>query len=185
VTVRRRGAAAVCILAGILSGACTPVMQVSDMIPAETIESPAHMDKTLAIAPVRGGAPSESAMRVVANVEGRDYREALLATFRNSRLFREVRAGPQADLVLNTTIISQKVANGSKLYTLLVHYDVQESPTGRVLWRGDFYSDALGWDLYTSQLDTTWLARVRARTVQDNLRQLVAAVSEQLPRAVR
>lgn len=173
------------ILAGVMIGGCAPLVRVEDMVLAQMAKVPIVMDKTLAVAPVRGGEPSESFFRVIANADNAEYAEALLRALRNTGLFREVLAGERGDLVLRTEIISQQTTLGSKIYTLLVHYDVRDGTNGRVLWRGNFYSDVAGSDFFTNPIDRTWLVRVRARTVQDNLRQFTAALTDELPRSLK
>ena len=171
-------------LAGGLVGGCTPVVRVDDLVPSTIPKAVDAVDKSLGVAPVLGGLASEYAARVVANVEGVPYGEALVRSLADTGLFREVRAGQEGDLVLHTEIISQAATHPPTVYTLLVHYDLRDAATGRVLWRRNIYSDALAWDTPHDAIGATWLPTVRGRTVQENLSELIADLSEDLPRAL-
>ena len=159
-----------------------PPLRVEELVPAQVAKASATINKTLAVAPVRGGEPSEHFTKVVVNVNNAEYTEALRAALSNTSLFRGVQAGEQGDLVLHSEIISQKTTLA--IYTLLVHYDVRSGANGRVLWRGNFYSQVRALDFPRDPFNPTWLSRARARTVQDNVRQFIEALIAELPRSV-
>jgi hypothetical protein len=182
--MRMLGALLACGLVGASIVGCTPIVRVDDLVPTTIPKAATAVDKTLAVAPVLGGQSSESAVRVVANVEGAPYGEALVRSLAGTGLFREVRAGQEGDLVLHTEIISQAATHPPTVYALLVHYDLRDPGTGRVLWRRNIYSDALAWDTPHDAIGATWLPTVRGRTVQENLSELINDLSEDLPRAL-
>jgi hypothetical protein len=173
------------MIAAALAGGCTPVMRVEDMVPVPAGKSTVTLDKSISVAPVHGGTPSESAMQVIANVENADFREATVRALRNSGIFREVSSAEKGELLLDARIISQQAAGPrSGVYTLLVHYELHDGATGKILWRGNVYSDALAHDFPHGQLDTSWLPRVRGHTVQENLSQLIESLSASLHRKI-
>jgi hypothetical protein len=170
--------------AGALIGGCTPVVHVDDLVPSAVAKAPIAIDKTLGVAPVVGGQQSEIATRAVANVEAIPFGDAEVQTLIRAGLFREVSSGESGDLVLHTEIISQEAASPPTVYTLLVHYELLDAATGRLLWRRNIYSDALASDIPHDIIGADWLPRVRGRTVQENLKQLIVALTEDLPRSV-
>ena len=175
----------VSVLIWILVGGCSQLtVRVEDMLPAQVVKPQSVIDKTLAVAPVLGGEPSESLTRVIVNVNNTEYTEAVRQALGSMGLFREVRSGGQGDLILHTQIISQKATVGSAVYTLLVHYDVRDSSSGHVLWRGNFYSQVSAYDLKDQSSVSDWFPRVRARTVQDNLNQFITALIKELPTVI-
>jgi hypothetical protein len=164
----------------LISG-CTPMLQTRDLVSGDVARAPVSANLSAAVAAVEGGEPSESMTRVVANVEGPEYTEALRRTLEKAGVFRELTTEGNADVILRTRIISQSNARHSTVYTLLVHYELRDRATSARLWQGTFYSDAVGSDFYTGEVDVinrSFFVRTRAKTVQDNLSQLVTALSE-------
>jgi hypothetical protein len=169
------------VLSCSLISGCTPLIQTKDLISGDVAHAPVSANLSVAVAAVEGGESSENMTRVVANVEGAEYTEALRQTLGRAGLFRELSTEGNADVILRTRIISQRNAPHTTVYTLLVHYELRDRQTSALLWQGTFYSDAVGSDFYTDEVDVInrkFFVRTRAKTVQDNLSQLVTALSE-------
>jgi len=174
----------VLVLSFTLLGGCTPLVQVNDLVPRSVVRIPSKSSMRLAVAAAEGGESSESMTVVVANVNGPEYTEALRQTLGTAGLFSELTTEDHADAVLRTRILSQRNAPRSAVYTLLVHYELRDRETSAILWQDTIYSDAVGSDFYSGEVDIInrkFFVRVRAKTVQDNLSQLVATLTEQAP----
>lgn len=182
-TMRIRSTIRTVVLSCALVGGCTPLIQPSDLVSGNVVRAPISANMSVAVTTVQGGEPSESMTRVVANVDGPEYTEALRQTLAKAGLFRELTTEDRADVILRTRIISQKNAPRSTVYSLLVHYELRDRATSVLRWQSTIYSDAVGSDFYTGEgdiINRKFFVRTRAKTVQDNLSQLVATLSEQV-----
>jgi hypothetical protein len=145
----------------------TPSLNESDFI---------STNKTLTIGEVTGKKETDVLGLPMSNIEDEDLKAAMVKTFIDSGIFKEVFIEKTGGYQLSANIISQKIEGGfSNTLPLVVRYNFIENESGKVLWEGNLFSQkSLSvTDEFAGAVRTS---KLREITIQDNLNQLVMKI---------
>lgn len=158
-------------IAGIFAS-CAAVPEKSKMIPVIDYSTFGSTDRTLKIADINGG---ETTGWTVPKIDNESFKQALIRTLNDSRIFKAVFTGQQGDYELDTEIISQKLEPGIEAYAaLFIHYRLVETKTNQVIWTENIFSQNDGFGAHQGK-------DVLEGAARDNLTQLVRKIAEILP----
>jgi hypothetical protein len=127
--------------------------------------------KTLKVMPLQEGETYRNSLAKW-NMKADSFKEALVATLRQTGRFKEVFTSQEGDYLLRPTLISIDVGHGlSPSLHLFVHYSLVEAGSGQEIWQGNLYSKG------TSEPGRGGISGAYEAAVKNNLSQLQAKMS--------
>jgi hypothetical protein len=128
-------------ITGLLLSACAAPPEPAGMtVAAGPSAAPgAASDKTLEVEPVTGGTPTEASQQ--ATLGNDEFHAALVASLKNSGLFREVTTSGNADWRL-TALIASQAAHGhwSTTQELMIRYELFRAGVEQPSWSETVYT---------------------------------------------
>jgi hypothetical protein len=171
---------AVVTLLLLLQGCATPVTQAS-MTPTH-LGSHRQTGKTLVVRPVViRPQPGIGLVDTIHSMpDAAQYREAIVTTLGHTGLFSEVRTEGDADYVLATDVVGERLIGGlNNIGMFFIRYELTNTASGRAAWQENIFSHAM---LSASEmpLGGTRASRVIELGVSDNMSQLAARLADAL-----
>jgi hypothetical protein len=164
----------------LLQGCATPVTQAG-MTPTH-LGSYHQTGKTLVVRPVViRPQPGIGLVDTIHSMPAAaQYREAIVTTLGRTGLFSEVRTEGDADYVLATDVVGERLIGSlNNIGMFFIRYELTNTASGRAAWQENIFSDAM---LSASQipLGGERASRVIELGVSDNMSQLAARLADAL-----